>query len=395
MSPLVQGYGKYWNLVFIILCLSLISCIKRYEPDIKSQDAVKFVVSGQVNKGDEIQRINVSTTSPVSQSQYFPVTGCVVKILDDKGNSYIAVDKKDGNYEAVIPQTALIPGTAFKVDIVTPGGVNIVSDFDQMHDCPALDTVYYRLDSLPSSNPLVFTKGIQFYTNLDAQNYNSRYFKWEITETYEYHSTFPIEWYYDGTVHHILPPDKSKMVCWKTALIKDVFTLTTKNQAVNKYDKVPFHFVDNVSSRRLLYGYSLLVRQFAVSEAAYAYWEKIRTNSNEQGGLYTRQPMVIKGNMHNLTHPDQDVLGFFEATSVTSKRIFVQKVENLPLDSSPECSADQANILRGGLKAIPYWAYPAYLVATDYGYIVILLEPQCYDCTKSGGNTVKPAYWPY
>jgi hypothetical protein len=380
--------------LFVILTLLLASCVKRYEPEIESKDAVKFVVSGEVNKGDDIQHVNISTTSPVSQPKNFPITGCVVKIIDDKGNSYTATDMLDGNYDVQIPQNKLVTGTSYKVDILVPGGINIVSDFDQMHDCPEVDTLYYELESIPASNPVFETKGIQFYTNLNAQNIESRYFRWEAIESYEYHAVYPIEWFYDGTLHHILPPDHSRQICWKTGPVKNIFTLTTKNFAQNRYDLYPLHFVDNVSSSRLVYGYSLLLRQYALSEAAFNYWEKLRINSVEQGGLYEKQPLVIKGNMHNITNPEQEILGFFSASSVSSKRIFIKDVENLPSEYDPGCSTAGEEPRRTGLKGIPKSMYPAYLYATQYSYLLILLDNYCYDCLTLGGDTIKPAFWP-
>lgn len=389
---------KHLNkILFIITLLSVVlaSCIKRYDPEIESKDAVKFVVTGQVNRGDDIQCVNVSTTSPVSMPRYIPVIGCTVKIMDDKGNSFTATDTQDGNYEVAIPQTNLTVGTSFKVDILVPGGINIVSDFDQIHDGPEVDSVYYILDTIPSNNPYVATRGIQFYTDLDAQNIDSRYFRWEATESWEYHAVYPIEWWYDGTLHHVLPPDHSRQVCWKTALVNNVFTLTTKNLLQNKYNFFPLHFVDNVSSSRLVYGYSLLLRQYALSEAAFDYWEKLRVNSNEQGGLYEKQPMVIKGNIHNVTNPGQEILGFFGAATVTSKRIFINSVENLASEYDPGCGIESEEPRRTGLKGIPPSFYPAYLYATPNYFAMIILDSYCYDCRTAGGDTIKPAFWPH
>lgn len=386
----------YKNIFSIaIIALILVACVKHYEPVIESKDAVKFVVTGEVNKGDEVQRINVSTTSPVSSPKYFPVTGCVVKIIDGKGNSYLATDMQDGNYEAKIPESELTPGNSFKVDIVVPGGINIVSDFEQIHDCPEVDSLYYMIETIPASNPAFVIKGIRFYTNLDARNMDSRYFRWEAIESYEYHAFYPIEYFYDGKLNHILPPDHSRQICWKTAPVNTVLTLTTKNLAQNKYNFFPLHFVDNISTPRLVYGYSLLLRQYALSEAAFNYWEKLRTNSVGQGGLYEKQPLVIKGNLHNITNPEQDILGFFSAATVTSKRIFVKNIENLPSEYDPGCTTEGEEPRRTGLKGIPSTMYPAYLFATPYTFQVILLNTSCYDCLTEGGDTIKPAFWPH
>ncbi len=378
----------------VILMPLFTCCIKTYEPQIKSSDAIKFVVTGQVNRGDEVQHVNVSTTSAVSSPEYFPVNGCTVTILDAKGNSYSTLEKKDGDYEAVIPESELVPGSKFKVDILIPDGTKIVSDFDEINDCPKVDSLYYIADTLPSVNPYLTTKGIQYYVNLDAGNVSSRYFRWEAIETYEFRAVYPIEWIYDGKVHHIVPPDLSRKVCWKTEMVKNVFTLSTKNLAQNKYNMFPLHFVDNVSSPRLVYGTSLLLRQYALSEASFEYWEKVRINSVEQGGLYEKQPLSIKGNLHNVTNPDQQVLGFFGASTVTSKRIFVYNVKNMPLEYDPGCSVEFEKP-RLSFVGISQLSFPVYLYATVYGYLIIILEPSCYDCRRDGGDTIKPTYWPY
>jgi hypothetical protein len=380
--------------VVALFAFMLASCIKSYEPVIESKDAVKLVVSGEVNQGDTVQRINISTTSPVSKPKYFAVTGCTVKIADAKGNSYAAIDMQDGNYQTIIPASELVPGASFMVDILMPGGEHIVSDFDQIHECPDLNSLYYVLDSLPANNPMLVTRGIQFYTNLEAENTNSRYFRWEATESWEYHSAFPIEWWYNGVLHREVPPDYSRNICWRTAPVNNVFTLTTKNLAQNRYDFFPLHFVDNKSSARLVYGYSLLLRQYAMSEAAFAYWEQLRINSAGQGGLYEKQPIVIRGNIHNLTNPDQEILGFFSASGVKSKRIFIKQVDNLPSEYDPGCSPAGEEPRRTGLKGIPSSFFPAYLYATSNGFSLILLDNYCYDCLTLGGDTIKPAFWP-
>jgi hypothetical protein len=376
----------------VIFAAMLTSCIKSYEPVIESKDAVKFVVSGQVSSGDLIQRINVSMTSSISDPEYIPVSGCTVTVLDDKGNSFAATDVTKGNYEVYIPETNLIKGTSFKVEIVTPDNVILVSDFDQMQECPDMDSVYYIVEDVPTNDPEKVIKGIQFYVDLKAENTLSRNFRWEAIETWEYHSTWPREWWYDGQIHHIWPPDYSRMVCWRTALVKNIFTLSTQNLAANAYQYFPLHYVDNITSARLVYGYSLLVRQYALSEAAYAYWDKLRINSTEQGGLYEKQPLAVRGNMHNVTHPDQFVLGYFSASAVKSKRIFVSNVPNLPIEYSPNC---MPNFLRKGFADIDKRDYPAYMLGDVEGFQMATLDTECVDCLTVGGTNVKPAFWPY
>lgn len=373
--------------IIALFALMLTSCIKPYEPFIESKDAKKFVISGQVVKGEDVQNINVSVTSPISEPEYIPVTGCLVTISDNKGNNFEAADQFDGNYTFHIPESNLSTGTSFMLTVVTPDGINIASDFDTLNECPEIDTVYYSFDEVPTTDPEIFKNGLQFYVDLNAENTSSHNFRWEAVETWEYHSSWPIEWYYDGSVHHVYPPDYSRMVCWRTEMVKNIFTLSTENLEQNLYKSFPLHFVDNFSTPRLVYGYSLLIRQFALSNAAYSYWEKLRINSSDQGGLYDKQPLAIRGNLRNVTNPDQDVLGFFGATSMKSKRIFVN---NVATEYAMDCSPIP---LRGFYEITPR-DYPAYLYGDEYGYSLAMLIPECVDCLILKGTNVKPEFWP-
>jgi hypothetical protein len=380
------------TIIFIVLVIMLHSCIIPYEPNIKTGDINKFVVSGQVTDNAEYQTVSISTASPIGDPHNIPVSGCSVRIQDDRGDEFVMQESAEGLYRVRIDRSYLFPGASFKVDIITPGGIKIESDFDQMAECPDVDSVYFLRRDILSGEINQNAQAIQFYLDLDGGNTGTRFFRWELFETWEYHADYPKEWYYDGTVHHIYPPDYSKKVCWSTQLVKNVYTLSTQNLKENRYLMFPLNLVDNHTSR-LKYGYSLLVNQFAMSEAGYSYWDQLRINSSEQGGLYEKQPLAIVGNLHNITNPDEEVLGFFSVSSVKSKRIFVRDVENLELDFLTFCAPAPLGFF--GLREIEPDDYPAFLLGNKIEYFNIVLSIFCVDCTTLGGSTVKPDFWPY
>ncbi len=338
------------------------SCLKRFDPHIDSRDIVKYVITGQVIKGEQIQHINISKTAALSDPWYeykVPVTGCSVIIIDNKGNMYSAWDMQDGNYNVYIPENYINIGSAFKVAIFIANegneevGEQIVSDYDTIQECADVDSVYYKVDQLPSPDPYTIIRGLRFYCDINAKNSDCRNFRWEATETWEYHAIFA--------------DDYSRKVCWTTGRIKDIFTLSTRNLSKNKFEGYPFHFVDNYSSQRLMYGYSLLIQQYSLSDPAYQYWENIRINNVDLGGMYEKQPLRIKGIMYNVSDTSRQVLGFFGASDMKSKRIFVKKVSDLIikyLDCEPvQLPGKPAN--------------------------------KCIDCLSAGGANVKPDFWPY
>jgi len=374
-----------------MLVTMLPSCIVPYDPHVEAKNINKFVVSGQVTDNTDYQTVSISKASSIGDPEYIPVSGCYIRIFDDKGNEFDMQEAGSGTYRVQIDKSYLIPGISFKVEIHTSDGIDIESDFDQMNECPVVDSVYFVRKEFSSNNLGQITNGLQFFVDLNAGNINTHFFRWEAIETWEYHAPYPREWYYDGTIHHISPPDSSRMICWSTELVKNIYTLSTVGLVQNRYTMLPLQFVDNHTAR-LMYGYSLLINQFALSEAAYSYWDQLRINSSEQGGLYEKQPLSIVGNLHNNTNPDQVVLGFFSASSVKARRIFISKVDNLPFDFSDYCSPDTLRV--GGLHSIDPSEYPAFLVGNKIRYLPIQLSQYCVDCMSQGGTTIKPVFWP-
>jgi len=375
----------------LFILLMLFGCIKPYNPHIDASVENKYVVSGRITDVEGWQEVEVSLSSPIGSPSFLPVSGCQVTVLDDKGHVFSLEEYTPGLYRVWMGQQYLTHGTSYQVQVTTPEGEELVSGFDTMPNGPPLDSVYYAIVDVPTSNPGFFLKGMQFYVNLNAVGDYSQYYKWDVVETWEYHTPHPLEYYYDGAHHQVIPPDSSKMVCWITGLVKNVFTVSTKNLTQNIYNKYPLQVVDGRHSSRLGILYSILVRQLALSEGAYNYWEQLRINSNEQGGLYEKQPLAIKGNLINRSNPERDVLGYFYATSESSRRYFYKDVKGIDLDFTNYCCEESLG--KFGWKEFFKWEYPIYYYYNELGLLRIL-NGYCIDCRLQGGTTVKPEFWP-
>jgi hypothetical protein len=373
-----------------MLAFLLNGCITPFVPQIEPSEINKYVVSGMVSDLTEIQTVSVSMTSSINSPELIPVRGCSVVIKDDAGNEFRMQEYAGGIYRTFISRSYLVPGVSFKIEIVTDQGVRIESDYDKLYECPEIDSIYYlRREIISGTRKNV--QGIQLYLDLDGKNTDTRFFRWELTETWEYQVPYAREWYYDGQVHHIQPPDYSRKVCWSEQPVKNIFTLSTLGLISNKYEMLPLNFVDNQTSK-LLYGYSLMTKQFSMSEAAYSYWEQLRINSNTQGNLYEKQPVTVTGNLTNISSAENEVIGFFGASSVKTKRMFIRNVKNLKIDYEPLCTPAP---LERGFREISPEDYPAFLAGNDVGFFMIHIGRECVDCLIFGGINIKPDYWPW
>lgn len=379
------------HIIFLLfLSTVVLSCIKPFDPVIDSGAEHKYVVSGCITDQEGYQSVFVSISSPIEEPNYIPLTGCYVTVFSDAGKTYALEETGPGEYGTWMEANDLLPGTSYQVVVNTPSGDVLTSEFDKMPESPPLDTVYFWLEDHATPDPAIDDRGIQFYVDLEADDSDSRFYRWEVAETWEYHAAHAKEHYYDGDLHAIDPPDSSTWKCWQKSTIRSIYTLSTQHLTANAYYQYPLHFVNGKTSK-LSVLYSFLITQYALSETAYTYWEQLRENSYEEIGLYEKQPADIKGNITMTSGNGEEVLGLFYAASIRTKRIFVQNVEGLEINYPSYCN--EYSLGRFGWAEFRPNEYPVYFYYLEWGGLLILTR-ECVECEMMGGTTVKPDFWP-
>jgi hypothetical protein len=375
--------------VISLVLLAFSGCIEPYSPAISENGGNVYVVSGEVTDLPGYQYLTVSVASSISEPKYNPVSHCTGTIEDDKGNSFSMEEYETGKYRVWMDKTYLVAGIYYRLQLKMPTGENIQSDFDRMPGPSVIDSVYFNRQEKYINTIGMNVNGLQFYVDFHSDDTDNRYFRWVANETWEYHAPLPKVYYYDGSEHKVWPPDYSLQVCWSTKPDIHIFTLSTANLPSNSYQMFPVHYVSN-STNRLLIEYSVLLSQYSLSRAAFVFWEQLRINSDKQGGLYETQPLPVEGNLHNLSFPENKVIGFFGASSVAQKRIFVDGINDMDIPDGAYCSPEELGI--GGWKNFATWEYPIYFIYDHY--LIKSLQPSCVDCRALGGTLVKPEFWP-
>jgi hypothetical protein len=131
--------------------------------------------------------------------------------------------------------------------------------------------------------------------------------------------------------------------------------------------------------------------QHALSESTYNYWEQLRINNASKGSLYEKQPMPVRGNMRNLTDPGKKVLGNFEASGTSEKRVFIDGIKDMGIYFDSIC--DPYVFPRKGWQEYPPSSYPVYIII--YKDAQLIVDRHCVDCREYGGVLEKPEFWPY
>ncbi len=375
--------------IFIIAIFAT-SCIKRYFPESQIHFVSKLVINGSISADEPNQEIVVSESSSPDNPVFTPVSGCIVKIEDETGNSFPFTESTEaGHYAGTFEGFAVIVGSPYRLSVKTPEGKQYLSKWEKLLPCPAVDSVYSEFESKPTTDPKITEDGLQFYIDFKADKNYGHYFRWQIEETYEYHSTFPLNRWRDENLqyHDLVKPDYTNFVCYKTANLGEIFVLSTEGFATNSYKKFKLHFVNNLT-QRLQHQYSILVRQYSLSKEAYQYWETLKKNNQESVDLFGRQPANVIGNIYNANDTTEKALGYFSVSTMNSKRIMIRSVPGISFDKVFYC------------KAIPIDAPlppdgAIYFAWADLNGEKVLgtTNEDCIFCELLGGTTVKPAYW--
>lgn len=377
-------------LIYIISLAFLTACIKPFTPDIDSDAASKIVVSGKVTNIEGYQTVSISKSTPLNGLDDEVISNCQVSIWDDLGNEYPMNEYESGEYRVWMDAQDLNIGTAYHIEIKTPEGEELISDPDIMPSVAPINMPTYKIDSAYNGVFQSYDKGLQFYIDIDGNENTSKYYLFEMDATYEHHAEYDREWFYDGQVNHIYPPDSSLYFCWTTERVPEILLLSTENLTENKFRNFNLHFV-TFRADYFTYGYSLMIKQTGLSREAFLYWENMRLNNNQNAALYSKQPVDTQGNIKNITHPDKEVLGFFSASAVSSMRIFIEKQATTPLTDCAPAALD-----RIGFRNIGKLDYPAFLMNNPKGtFLMVWLFDPCVNCASLHGTTVKPDFWPY
>jgi len=388
-------------LSFVLLLGGVISgCRKAYNPKIIDSPNSYLVVEGVINSGNDSTFIKLSKTVKLSETVSSGLSGAVVTVEGENNDVYPFQAIGAGVYAA--PPLHLIANNKYRLHIKLDDK-EYISDLTDAIITPEIDNVDYKVKS----------NGIQINVNTHDAASNTRFYRWDYTETYLFHSDYQSLYKSNGDTVLDRDMDNDQIYkCWHTDNSSNIIIGSSEKLANNVISDAPVSLIAT-PSEKLVERYSILVRQYAISKEAYQFWQNLQKNTEQLGSIFDAQPSQLKGNIHCVTEPAETVIGYISVCNVTTKRIFINS-SDLPdgagkkpgygcsLDTflfkhvlSPNQTVNDENIYfnykknSGNILAIPVEQLfdPAHNLAGHLGS-----SPQCVDCTLHGTNK-QPAFW--
>ena len=368
-------------LILFLTFLFLNSCITQFTPQ-TNEDKQLLVVEGLITDQPVVNTIKLSKSIPLgTKSTANPLSGCIVSISDDLGNTYQLSETDSGNY---VTDPALFKGEIgrkYSLHIKTNTlnhNYNYESLPVEMKPVPPIDSVYYERKVIMETEGITTQEGCQVYLNTHDPANVCKFFRWEYTETWEIH----------------IPYDVQNRVCW---ISNNSSVINIKNTSVLEQDKIerfPLLYISNKTDR-LKVKYSILVNQYSLTENEYLYWEKLQNLSEQVGSLYDLIPSDISSNVYCIDNTNEKVLGYFSVSANSSKRIFIK--DHFAGIYTQYTDDNCVTSSFSGDGNIPYLNETVWVIETTTvppGILIRVLTniKGCADCTVRGSNIV-PDFW--
>lgn len=401
--------GRWHKITFILVtACTLFTCIDPYTPDLKNFESL-LVVDALVTDEDRSNYVILTRTFETSDDDPVRVTGATVIISDDLGYSTVLEEKRAGEYRTDSLTFRGAIGRTYKLSIETESGEKYESDPSFMYPVPEIDSIYFSKDQLLSEETGEMIPGISIF--IDSRDGTAgNYYRWSYEEWWKFQVPEPKMFNYinDST---IVPVAEIKKTCWANNKSDVIDIENTVLGNTGGFIQKPVLFIASEETNRLLIQYYVEVRQLSVSKEEYGFWD-LMLQLNESGGdIFDKQPFQIFSNIHNVTNPDERIIGYFQVSGakLIQKYITYNEIGNLDL---PIYRYECERIEKGEIdypppgmgKGLTFNDINAGFLNSGYTFIgpiynqsgelfrLIFVRPFCAECTVSGTMT-KPSFW--
>ena len=377
---------RFFQILIVGITCYFAGCIEPYDPpeigDFDDLLVIDANVNGTVGEANVILSRGqaLDDDSPVEY-----VSGAVVELEMEDGTVFQL--QANGNGKYYINGLGLSFGDRVRLHIIDADGTEYLSDYEEYVKTPEIDSVSY------DSNK----EGVNFYVSTHDPNNNTFYYKWDFTETWKFRSAFPSSYIWERIDTSIIVKPREMIdtlyYCYKYDSSTQIIIGNSKRLSEDRISEYRIAKIDN-STGKFGERYSMLVKQRALTEESYKYWELLKSNTESIGSLFDPQPSQLNSNIINITNPEIGVLGYFNVYSETQQRIslvFSDVEPHFYNNGYGNCVFDTIYVedlyddLFGQLLISD-------LTEGISPYAYLYSFPSCMDCRLRGTNKV-PEFW--
>lgn len=393
--------NSYTNNIILLFLLYLVtaSCVEPYQLQTNTfEDAL--VIEATITNELKKQEIKISRTYRLEENGPTFEAGAQVYVTDSDGNQYDF--EQAGNIYRSISEFTAIQGKQYQLNITTADGKSYRSNKETLTTENQIESVVAAVAVADDGQ-----RGVEIAVNSYDPSNMSKYYRYTYEETYKIIAPkwVATDLFYDmisDSFQQTLRATDTR-ICYSTAYSNEIILANTNGQTEDRITNFPVRFI-STENFIISHRYSILVKQYIQSLGSYTFYKTLKELSSSESLLSQTQPGFFYGNLKSIDNPNEKVIGFFDVSSVSQKRIFFNYADlfpgeplppyfnacNLmPFDTSipgtvPGNSPKDKLIQYIELNKVRYYstAFPIYN----------MVIPECGDCTSFSSNIVPP-FW--
>ncbi|MCY2687293.1 DUF4249 domain-containing protein [Salinimicrobium sp. TH3] len=389
--------GKFTKLTLVLLSVLWVqSCIEPYEFEAETFESA-LVVDGRIT--NQLKRHSVSLTRTYRFEENDPTAESNARVSVLTGQQEYLFEETEPGLYLSSEEFRASPGSEYQLKIETAGGKLYESE-------PEMLTKESQIEEITATK-VINNQGetgvaLQVYSNeLPGE---ASFFRYEYEEDFKIQSPMTAGYnleIVDGEIT-MIPKVEQEYICFGQDQSIDINVVNTSSFSQNRVDGHVIKFFER-EDPKIAHRYSMLVKQFVISQQAYAFYNTLKELSQSESLFSQNQPGFLNGNIYSVSNPDEPVIGFFSVASETSKRTFFSFEEFFdPTEGKgslaknciiqrPELSKLIQLVEDGSVKFLERIQAPA--APDDEGSGPYRVVPtRCMDCTVYGTNEV-PEFW--
>ncbi|APZ46818.1 hypothetical protein BW723_11220 [Polaribacter reichenbachii] len=377
----------YFISIGILLAITN-SCIEEFDAATEEfEDAL--VVEATITNELKYHEILLSRTYKFEDYEPNLEPGAVIKIETSNNETYSFRESGLGVYTSTQMFKAE-PNVEYTLSINTKDGNEYVSQSTQLTNVTSIDNVYAS-KTIDEDG----VEGVGLYVDSYDPSNNSKYYGYAFEETYKVVVPY---WSPDDLILNssggfsVVPRSQEEQTCYNTIASKGRMLVNTNLLEEDRISEFLLKFIpsDNI---RLNTRYSILVKQYTQSRESYNYLKVLDEFSSSQSLLSQIQPGFLSSNIYEVNNSNEKVLGFFEVSSISEKRIFFNREDVLDSFYAWPCTIidPPANELTTMVRLDRVTLVYEKPMGEDGGPYDVVARI-CGDCTMSGSN-IKPDFW--
>ena len=377
---------EYYILLGVLMASS---CVYPYEASVLDHAESILVVDGDIIVNG-LTHVRLSRTSPLNVLQPPAVSGAQVYIEDEQGGRYPVPETSPGQYEAETSHLDL--RQRYRLHLSLENQKEYASAYVPVVESPPIDSVGYVLNSDATA--------IAIHVSTHDNQGQTRYYKWSYEETWEVTAPLFSTHLFDTDKlgNRFREAEEGLFYCWTSQKFSGIILGNTAKLSEDVVDK---QVVLNIAERdpRVADFYCIQITQMGLTLEAYIYWDNLRKNSENMGGIFSPMPSEVIGNISCIDQPDEPVLGYISAgTKTVSERKFIQGGLMNRILYTCTCEEDikplSLNDIISPFEYMKQSWMPIRRGDGETGSLIFWHQVQCGDCRIWGGTKERPAWWP-